>query len=214
MALIAVFLLMSYTSVWAFGIGVYGQYKSASTKMYVDYLDPDNIFTEWEEEPDGKRSLGGFGLLLDTSVSSDSIFNYRLQIGMGFGTLSIDGMNYNEDITLTEYHMYHSFGFGIVRNDSVRLWLGPQIGLGLASGTYSYPGSTDTEYKEYYASIGAILGLNVHLSESFSLGLSAGVRNNLAISGTDATADLFIDYSSIDGGLEMFGDVAVLLRFE
>lgn len=208
------FLFISGGSASAIGIGVYGQYKNASTEMYVDYLDPDNIFTEWEERPDGKRSLGGFGLLLDTSVFSDSIFNYRLQIGMGFGTLSIDGVNYNDDITLTEYHMYHSFGFGIVRNDSVRLWLGPQIGLGLASGTYSYPGSADTEYKEYFASIGAILGINVHLSERFSLGLSAGARNNLVVSGTDAAVDLFIDYNSLDGGLEMFGDVAVLLRFE
>jgi hypothetical protein len=183
MALIVAILCFAGNNASAIGIGAYGQYKSASTIMWVDYTDPININGDWEETPKSKRSLSGFGLLLDTAVSTDSIFNYRLQIGMGSVTLSVNGVNYNEDISLKEYHMYHSFGFGILRNDLVRLWLGPQVGLGTASGKFSYPGQSDTEFEEYFASIGGVFGLNIHVSTNISLGLCAGVRKNLIAGG-------------------------------
>ncbi|HSV98055.1 MAG TPA: hypothetical protein VLM75_14130 [Spirochaetota bacterium] len=198
----------------ALSFGIYGQYKTASAELNSDYLDPDPMLLGWEEDADAERSLFGFGLLIDTAVAKDKLFNYRLQLGIATGSLSIDGTQYSKSIGLTEYHMYHSFGFGLVRTDSMRLWLGPQLGLGNARGSYSYAGKLGMKYIETFASIGAILGLNAHLSERISLGLSTGARNNFVEVNYSTDNDLHFNYKGSNGGLEMFGDVALILRYE
>jgi len=214
--LIAIILFtgMSARSASALSFGIYGQYKTASAELNTDYFDPDPMLLGWEEDADAERSLFGFGLLIDTAVAKDKLFNYRLQLGIASGSISIDGTQYSKSIGLTEYHMYHSFGFGIVRTDGLRLWLGPQLGLGQARGSYSYAGKSGMKYIETFASIGAVLGLNAHVSERVSLGFTGGARNNFTEVNYSTDNDLHFAYSGSNGGLEVFGDVALILRYE
>ncbi len=208
------FIIIGAREASALGFGIYGQYKTASPELNSNYIDPDPMLLGWEEDADATRNLFGLGLLIDTAVAKDKLFNYRLQLGVAFGSLSIDGTQYDKSIGLTEYHMYHSFGFGIVRTDGLRLWFGPQLGLGQARGSYSYAGKSGMEYIETFASIGAVLGLNIHVSERASFGFSGGARNIFAEVKISNDSDLYFIYNGSNGGLEMFADVALILRYE
>jgi len=198
----------------ALSVGIYGQYKTAAAEIHSHYMDPDPMLLGWEEDADAERSFFGFGLLLDTAVAKDTLFNYRLQLGIASGSISIDGAKYIKSIFMTDYHMYHSFGFGIVRTDGLRLWIGPQLGLGQARGSYSYAGKSGMKYIETFASIGAVLGLNAHVSERVSLGFTGGARNNFTEVNYSTDNDLHFVYNGSNGGLEVFGDVALILRYE
>ena len=197
----------------ALGIGAYGQIKNTWATVTADYIDPVPPLNDFIESSDATRIMYSFGFVLDTNVSIDSIFNYRLQLGIGFGTLSIDGRNYNDDIDLIEYSMYHSFGFGIIRSEKVRVWLGPQVGFGYASGKYSYAYESNKEYREVFVSLGAILGFNIHITNGISLGIAGGIRETILFAIGSASNDLFLDYTD-PYAFEAFGDVSILFRFE
>lgn len=92
-----------------------------------------------------------YGLLLDTALARDTLFNFRYQVG--FGTTM-----QNEDI-------FGSFGFGIVRTEHLRFWLGPQIGMSFKQrDTFPMP------------TFGAVLGLNVNFLEHYTFTVDGGYR--------------------------------------
>ena len=99
--------------------------------------------------------FGGIGLALDTAVAEDTLFNYRLQLG--YARASYDYSDGNR------FEMRHIFGFGVLRTEQVRLWLGPQIGLDYEDfGGGSYVG----------ANIGPALGVNVQFGPVVSLAVT------------------------------------------
>jgi hypothetical protein len=55
-----------------------------------------------------------------------------------------------------------------VRSESVRLWLGPQIGLG-----YDWQADSDVDFYRIGANIGPALGLDIHLGSAVTLAISA-----------------------------------------
>ncbi|HNW28761.1 MAG TPA: hypothetical protein PKN50_09815 [Spirochaetota bacterium] len=104
-------------SAQAAGIGVYGtggvnfstwNYKGASANS-TDYF------------------YGG-GLVVDSNVARNELFGYRFTAGYEQYRLK----DPDTDSTSSAMHrvsMSHTFGFGIARNETVRFWLGPRIGM-------------------------------------------------------------------------------------
>lgn len=101
-----------------------------------------------------------FGIMLDTAVAKDKLYNYRLQVAHVAATY--DGAEYTGS-TFT-----NTFGFGIVRNTDMRIWIGPQIGY-KSTNNKSSLSISGFEY-------GAVVGLNYHISPTLSLTGESGVR--------------------------------------
>lgn len=111
--------------------------------------------TEFHEDTD----YAGWGFVYDTAIAKNKIFNYRLNFG--YESLNVDAANGKE--TFSGYVLDSDFGLGIVRNDSARLWLGPEVRVALL----------DTEWG---FGVGPVVGLNLHVSQVATLIFKAGYR--------------------------------------
>ena len=196
------FILMLATVAMAFGIGGYmtvGGGNSSYDYSKYEYFATGNLkkSEDW--------AIGG-GLIMDSNLASDRIFNWRMKLGGERLTADRES-----EMRLTRLHMQHVFGFGIVRTENVRLWLGPQIGasyswgdrtkeryyygiapLGLTWQKLFYPALLSPYNYGYgifrdhipiiqYGGIdfGFVLGLNINLGDYVTIGPEVGVKYGL-----------------------------------
>ncbi|MBN2402898.1 MAG: hypothetical protein JXN64_10920 [Spirochaetes bacterium] len=152
--------------------------------------------------------LGG-GFILDTAVAKDTLFNYRLNVG--YTALVIDNEEGVYDIYGWDFHVYNTFGFGLVRTESIRFWIGPQAGLGLYYGEWDVSEDTyDTNsFSTFFLSIGGAIGLNYNISSRFSLGFDGGIRF-ASHSGYGELGDQTYDITG--SGAEFFANVCFIVR--
>ncbi|MCU0847579.1 MAG: hypothetical protein MUD12_06795 [Spirochaetes bacterium] len=125
----------------------------------------------------GIHNIGG-GLLFDTNVSGDRLFNYRLNIGVD---------RWHEEFMISEYkffekpvntksidyprlHINNSFGFGLIKEKDYRLWLGPQIGFGFGF---------SKRFRLFTGSIGPVLGFNYNLSDRVTFGIEGSIMTSI-----------------------------------
>ena len=120
-----------------------------------------------------KESVG-IGLVLDTNVQKDALFNYRLgleainrEINNGNGSSCLNNCDYGR-----RYNIVNTFGFALVRNEDVRVWLGPRINI--AWNTQS--GDKDYFRTEFELGIAPVLGINVDLGKVVSLSFDLDYR--------------------------------------
>jgi len=135
-------------------------------------------------------SIESAGLVFDTNLSQDRLFNYRLEIGKGNYTWEVPGGSETE---LKQVVMTHDFGFGILRNQAVRLWLGPEIRL-----TRINDEANGNDYDLMGFGFGLALGLNINIKGPLTIAIKAGALNqtlNGDVTYTDTTSD---DVSSDD----------------
>ncbi|MBP7737692.1 MAG: hypothetical protein KA369_17045 [Spirochaetes bacterium] len=184
------------------GIGLYGSY---------DYTV--NIFNEqarggdwgYRERFVAKSHRADFGLVIDSAVARDSLFNYRLNIGGGFGPVDVKKTGGGTNIfglpissrgkwhfNVWDIQMFHSFGFGVVRTETVRLWLGPQLGFGYAGGGYG----------QVFFKMGPVIGLNINAGDVFTFFIDGGYRFNVSAA---KVPDLSIGHGA-------FGEIGMLFR--
>jgi hypothetical protein len=131
-----------------------------------------------------------FGVLYDSAPSQDALFNYRATLGFdlatgvqfdtasisipGFPTIDIQGLGIDVDKNGYGFTTTHTFGFGIVRSEAIKWWLGP--GLRLNFDYYKLNGP----YEAANLSIGGgpETGVNIHLSPDMSLCVGGGFHWN------------------------------------
>ncbi len=195
---VSVFMLTAVAM--AFGIGGYGTIGGGNT-LY------DFSKYEWFATGNLKESenwAGGGGLIMDSNLATDRIFNWRMKLGGE--RLYADR---ESEMQLVRLSMSHTFGFGIVRTERVRLWLGPQIGvsyswgdrtkeryyygianLGLKWQTAFLPTSLISPYNFVYGvfrdkiskiryggiDFGLVLGLNINLGDYVTIGPEVGIK--------------------------------------
>jgi len=80
-----------------------------------DYDDDDGFNFKFDTESDYKTRM--IGVMLDTNVARDSLFNYRLNISLDENEINFGRFKDKLD----GYVMDHTFGFGVLRNQNVRL---------------------------------------------------------------------------------------------
>ncbi|MBN1534551.1 MAG: hypothetical protein JXA20_17895 [Spirochaetes bacterium] len=177
----------------------------------------------------GYSQLGG-GLVLDTCVARDNVFNYRLSVGYDrYSTEHMIPMETSGTVSMDadRVSMYNNFGFGIVRSESMRFWLGPQLGIFYSSGsgsgtTYRYMMKThNLDYEMYGASLGLALGLNFNFGELLTLYLEGGARYTFNYVTTSGSGYLIMGASymptSLGGdlmvhGYEGYASVGIMFR--
>lgn len=173
------FIIILSTSLYAVGLGIAFPYGTGNTDYDIYDADASQI---------------GINFIFDTNVAKQSVFNYRLNVGVEFfnhdweyeyyyydyyyGYSSYDYLyGTNEGIRIVTDH---TFGFGIVKSRVVRLWLGPTVRFGYITGDYA--GIT----------LGGgltLLGLNFNMGPVFTLALEAGYLFD---------ADIYFDGVEID----------------
>jgi hypothetical protein len=159
---------------FAFGIGAYG---TVSSDLAL-------------------RLNSGGGVIIDTNCAGKGIFNNRLSIGWSTPVYSRDGqIKRDKGSALTsDISLVNTFGFGLVRREYFRFWLGP--GLGMHSHYYRYnpkptenfiyditahsweyfPVRSKTATSLFGVSLGLALGGNINCAHDITLSIEAGAR--------------------------------------
>ena len=139
---------------------------------------------------------GGFGFVLDTAVAKDQLVNFRLNVGEDFLPRSSFSM-----ANMFKFNLLGSLGFGIIRTEDIRLWLGPQVGMRVNYGTgfeksiistyhayfdiisFPYPGPSSTRHIVNTEFVGGlVIGVNFNVGRHFTVAVDAGGRLSLGTS--------------------------------
>ncbi len=196
----------------AVGIGVYGDFQRGMTKSRTtNSISSDDI------------GVAG-GLLLDTNVANDSLFNYRLRLGAGRNWASMEPQ--------TRASIIQTFGVSPaqLRSEGARFWFGPRIGLHYIR--MEYAASPDLEsfgfipmallpiflmndnitMEAFKVDIGLVLaGFNFNFGRYITLSFEMGLDYGFTVGKTKS--DLFRTKREVSGeGLEGFATMAVIFR--
>lgn len=164
---LAVFFLCSFflADAMAAGIGFNLTGGGASTEWEVE--QDFSPYYEYDRDVDVAR--GGIGLIFDTTVAKNRLFNYRLNIGSEAVEYDIDGGGTFET---TGWFMSHDFGFGLIRKKNLRLWAGPEVRLSYSEGELENDSSTELHMATF--GIGPVVGLNLNFGKKLTLALKVG----------------------------------------
>ena len=155
-----VLLLLWAPTSFAVGLGVYvdGAFGSGDA--------------EWDSSSssfDIDSRAFSIGFALDTATTTESIFNYRLNLGYARHEFEDED---NNTIETDGIYSEHIFGFALARNENFRWWAGPLLRVGYHSGDTGTNGS-DFTFGEF--GIGAVTGLNFRAGKAI-LSPSLGFR--------------------------------------
>jgi len=182
-------LLLTAVNANAMGYGFYGTAISGGNAEWSrDYLPIPTIYTDINQNE--------IGLVMDTSVARNSLFNYRFQIAnvsSSYGSSNYEGFAFN-----------NLFGFGVWKTASLRLWLGPQIGYKEINSTNKTPETTIVGI-DY----GPVVGMNYHVSQSISLTSEIGYKRGFTVE-TRRSNDIIIYEITED---RTFINLGILFRF-
>ncbi|MCP4134109.1 MAG: hypothetical protein GY754_24265 [bacterium] len=150
------------------------------------------------------------GIIYDSNIATNRIFNYRFNLSFGYEDIQTD-KNSGRRIFID-----NTFGFGIIRNESIRLWLGPQVCFGRYTGTRTseeessgYFSSSKNKYGFLIFEFGLAIGINIHISESISLSFDTGLHLGLCFGSIGNMDDGIIGLGTVNGYL----NAGVLYRF-
>ncbi len=192
----------------ATGMGVYVPVSLGDSGSYTKSYD-NELLPDQEIDLDYKASAG-LGLAFDTNIGKDKLFNYRF--GLEFMKQEIDaenGVACSGDCDFgTRVNLVNTFGFGVLRTQTVRLWVGPRINI-------AYDWDTgDNGYARvgFEFGVAPAVGVNVNLGRVVSLAADLDYRFAATVGAWDS--DFAIDGGSYSGGTQ--GATArfyVLFRF-
>lgn len=183
----------------ALGLGLY--WTSAWGDAAYDAEDDSNT---WDFDAEIERR--GYGLVLDTAIAKDRLVNLRLNTGYYNWQEDQDG----EIIDLDGFQAVIDLGFGIVRNQYLRFWMGAEISAAYGDGSIE---GFDA-FEAYLINVGAgpVAGFNFHFSDRISLGIKAGYLYERFIGeGENTITDVTVDYEGYTG--QYFVVVSAFYRF-
>jgi hypothetical protein len=156
-----------------------------------------------------KFRLGG-GFVFDNAVPSNSIFNYRLNLGAeGVADNVGDGAGLTYNFSGIRFNWLNDFGFALIRAPGLRWWLGPQQGLFILDEA----DASDNGIFSYDGALGVVTGINFYMPRRLTLGLDLALRYvfEIATRAFRSPGDNF-DASYIGNGWECGLTVSFMLR--
>lgn len=147
----------------------------------------------------------GAGFSFDTNCARDELVNYRINIGLEYAALDFEKTS--EDDATAGLFFDNYIGFGVLRNEKLRLWVGPEVRLGFIKGIGD--AYTDKLFGTTFG-VGPAAGLNLHLSRELDLALTTGIRFDMT---TGSWEDQSGSTESFDGsGTVVHFTVSLLFR--
>lgn len=110
---------------------------------------------------------GGAGFVLDTAVG-EGRFNYRLNFG--YDNVIDSGSRFVTGPSMHRIIISNAFGFGLIKTEKVRIWMGPEVGLSCQFNTYR-----DRKFFVIFQA-GAVLGINLNAGNGFTFSVEFGLR--------------------------------------
>ena len=178
------------TQAMAVGKGFYLQAGAGSASW-----DAEDDFHSWSFDSD--TSHAGFGFVLDTAVAKDKLFNYRFQIG--YEQFEDKPTGSSRKLKMDSLVIDQDFGFGLVRNDRIRFWLGPELRVSFSGGTPD--GYSDFDVVLFGLGLGPVMGINVHTNSRLSLGFKVGymAMTYTGVGDDTSSANNDVDYNVDEG---------------
>jgi hypothetical protein len=162
--LLAVFCCaLSPQGAMGFGFGAEAGIGSGRLKKTDHSFYGQDITTSFHEK---RRSAG---LVYDTNVGQDRVFNYRL----GISYQHMEASSADESGDLHGISFDNDFGFALVSNKEMRLWIGPEVKVELIEGDFRSANSSD-HTSDFALGVAPVVGLNVHLDDDLSITLKGG----------------------------------------
>jgi hypothetical protein len=148
----------------ATGFGFYGTLGKGTIrfdKEIYSWVDPDSDNSREDTE------FIGAGMVLDSAVARDRVFNYRLNVG--YEKLKVEFDRPESEINLPESGLDQlesvvidqDFGLAIYRSDLTRIWFGPELRIFFS-------------HDEFGMGLGPVLGINLHTGREASVALKLG----------------------------------------
>ncbi len=185
----------------ALGLGFY--WTSAWGEAAYDAEDDNDNTWDWDAEIERR----GYGFVLDTALAKDRLVNLRLNVGY---------YNWREEdqnekiIDLDGYQAVLDLGFGVVRNQNFRFWVGAE--LSAAYGEGSLEGFDAYEVYLINVGTGPVAGLNFHFGDHLSFGIKAGyLYEGFIGEGENTITDVTVDYNGYTG--QYFVVLSAFYRF-
>lgn len=158
--------LFTASSVQAMGLGAYFDYGHGWGGLD-GACNSSGCFTTGVDVP-WDRDKYGVGFLLDTNVAKNSLFNYRLNAGYQRTNETLSGTGAQQN--MNGLMIRNTFGFGLVRTENFRFFLGPVIRFGFQfPDSAGYIGSSGVDIWDLDVGGGLNVGMNFHLGDSLSL---------------------------------------------
>lgn len=180
---VAFLLICSAPDAMATGFGFYGTLGKGTLRLEDGWWSSDSSSNSKED-----TEIIGTGMVFDTTVARNSVFNYRLNLG--YEKLKIDFDQTSETDRLENVVIDQDFGFAVYKSDSARIWFGPEQRIFFS-------------HDEFGLGIGPVLGINLHSSREASLSLKLGYL----FSG-------FASFSDYEKESHAFLNLAILFRSE
>lgn len=182
--IVVIFLLIwSAPEALATGFGFYGTLGKGTLKFEDEW---------WAVNAHGDSREGtgiiGTGMVIDSNVAQNQLFNYRLNLG--YEKLDIDFDQAGETDRLESVVIDQDFGLALYKSDTTRIWFGPEQRIFFS-------------HDEFGLGIGPALGINLHTSPEASVALKLG----FLFSG-------FAAFSDYDKESHAFLNLAILFRSE
>ena len=185
----------------AAGMGIYIPFKAGDSSTVSD--SPD-YGVDRDYDIDYSPSVG-LGLAFDSNIGKDKLFNYRL--GLEFSKKEVDTIDgYSCSGSYCDFgtniNIVNTFGFGVLRTETVRLWVGPRINIGWTFDSYSNNGSR----AEFELGIAPAVGVNVNLGRVVSLAADIDYKFSTGFGAYDSD-------SIYDGGSYTYTQTGATVRF-
>lgn len=154
--------------------------------------DVDDFWADLHTEADE----AAIGLVFDTNLAQDRLFNYRLNVSLAFVDEEVGQAGLENQVQGTNVALDQTFGFGLVRTPQVRVFLGPSLhlGVGRIDDHIRVSGFRENyERTAFTAGLGPELGFNYNVGRHLTLSTSAYVRYGFQV---QAFQKLFDDRGS------------------
>ena len=201
----------------------------------------------------------GIGLVFDNNVSGDKLMNRRISIGYERVFAKTNSIGYDRDEMISdnllffgagsnEFHFFKkkpninrlylqgTWGLGILRNESIRFWIGPEahfyytdarfyydryIATHSSSGFSTYNlfnqiiprGRGSRSYQMIAVGVGLAVGLNIHISSNYSLLLQGGFRGETSLGTINVSSNKHFLHIALERGLGGYFRVGFIYRF-
>lgn len=153
---IIIFLSSIVGNVYGINIGTKGNYESTAIENTKKMIN--------QEPPTELKSID---ITLDTSTDVKKLFSYRMKLSFDLDNLDIGTIQDLTKIEVSNYKIHNSFGFGIIRKENLRLWIGPHLSLVNTS-------SELIEFGRIDVGVGASMGLNLQFDDNTLITIDVG----------------------------------------
>ncbi len=144
----------------------------------IDAFDTEDEDDNVEDSDEFASSQWRLYFMIDSNVKKYNLVNYRGRIGYGQIERNYDTMpwDYTYDVICTE----HTVGFGMVRRDKMRMWLGPSILLDFMffdeEENDDYYGTESTDSFVFGFGVGPTFGINFVPTSRFAIGIELAFK--------------------------------------